>query len=91
MKTIERTYEEIEKKVSLTPKQIDFMKHALGIDRMNLNSKKIKPYRNYYKAAKCDEFEWKYLTFWQMNSLIIILKYRSMVKGYYLKFLELKF
>lgn len=64
MKTIKRTYDEIEEKVSLTLKQIDFMKHALGIDRMNTNSKKIKPYRNYYKAAKCDEFEWKYLTFW---------------------------
>ena len=58
--TEERAYEEIREQVMLSVKDIDYMKHALGIDRL-IKKKKYKPYRNYFAAGKSDEYVWEYL------------------------------
>lgn len=60
---MERSYEEIKEMVSLTAKQIDCMKHAIGFHTNKVKRGKFIAFRNYFACGNIDE-NWEYLQFW---------------------------
>lgn len=88
MYEVKRTYEEIVSKHNFNLKEINYMKHALGIDRLSIKNGKCICRRNYFIVGnnEDDVYLWDGLVFVGFADLYAKQTYRLTKNG--IRFLE---